>query len=109
MTGTSQTVKRSTETSTPSLSDVPGSGRADYAAQKKENAEKNKKKRRIEQLETRISELEDEIKRIDGLLMDPKYATNSAKLNELSAERAEAESALAPLYDEWEELSMAQC
>ena len=65
---------------------------------KKEN-ELKKCEEKIEKLEARNQELDDEMAK-------PENATNVAKLQEISKEKASIEAELEELYEKWEELSL---
>ena len=64
-------------------------------------------KKCLEQFELQIKICRGKIAEIDESLSDPAIATNSAKLNELSAERDVKQKELDELYEKWEELSAA--
>jgi len=84
--------------------DNKAASKADYAAQKQEKAERKKLENRFQKIEEDIARLESKRDQIDRELSDPVNATNSAKLNELSAERAAVEEQLEKLYSDWEEV-----
>lgn len=77
-------------------------GKADWQEQKRLAAEKQKKERELSKIEARIDELETEIAAIDGQFDDPAVATNSAKLNELSAKKNTLQAELDELYELWD-------
>ncbi len=54
--------------------------------------------------EQKIEETEAAIAQIDEEFLNPEYATNSAKLGELSKKREELEETLSALYETWETL-----
>ena len=86
-----------------------GSGtdkKADWQAQKAEQARIRKLENTLKKAEERIAELEDLIAGIDEECADPANATNSAKLDELTGRQNEYRSELEKCYEEWEQVSM---
>ena len=86
-----------------------GSGtdkKADWQAQKAEQARIRKLENTLKKAEERIAELEDLIAGIDEECADPANATNSAKLGELTGRQNEYRSELEKCYEEWEQVSM---
>ena len=86
-----------------------GSGtdkKADWQAQKAEQARIRKLENTLKKAEERIAELEDLIAGIDEECADPTNATNSAKLGELTGRQNEYRSELEKCYEEWEQVSM---
>ena len=86
-----------------------GSGmdkKADWQAQKAEQARIRKLENTLKTAEERIAELEDLIAGIDEECADPANATNSAKLGELTGRQNEYRSELEKCYEEWEQVSM---
>ena len=86
-----------------------GSGtdkKADWQAQKAEQARIRKLENTLKKEEARIAELEDLIAGIDEECADPANATNSAKLGELTGRQNEYRSELEKCYEEWEQVSM---
>ena len=86
-----------------------GSGtdkKADWQAQKAEQARIRKLENTLKKVEERIAELEDLIAGIDEECADPANATNSAKLGELTGRQNEYRSELEKCYEEWEQVSM---
>lgn len=86
-----------------------GSGtdkKADWQAQKAEQARIRKLENTLKKAEERIAELEDLIAGIDEECADPANATNSAKLGELTGRQNEYRSELENCYEEWEQVSM---
>lgn len=86
-----------------------GSGtdkKADWQAQKAEQARIRKLENTLKKAEERIAELEDLIAGIDEECADPTNATNSAKLGELTGRQNEYRSELEKCYEEWERVSM---
>ena len=86
-----------------------GSGtdkKADWQAQKAEQARIRKLENTLKKAEERIAELEDLIAGIDEGCADPANATNPAKLGELTGRQNEYRSELEKCYEEWEQVSM---
>ena len=86
-----------------------GSGtdkKADWQAQKAEQARIRKLENTLKKAEERIAELEDLIAGIDEECADPANATKSAKLGELTGRQNEYRSELEKCYEEWEQVSM---
>lgn len=74
--------------------------------------EQKERKSRLQKLKTELKNCEKEIQtleqksfELDELMTHPEIATNSAKLNELSAERSGYEERLSALYEQWETVS----
>ena len=80
------------------------SSKDDYKKQKEEQARLRKKENDIKKAEQKIEQTEAEITKIDEEFLNPDFATNSAKLSELSKKREELESTLSALYETWETL-----
>ena len=72
---------------------------------KAEAARKRKKANDIKKIEEAIEKLENRISEIDEQFLLPENATNVALLNNLTQDRASAESELEELYNRWETLS----
>lgn len=77
----------------------------DWQEQKRQAAIKRKKEQAFEQIETRISTLEEEISQLDAELLRPEYACDAGKLTELTREREQKEAALTDAMDQWEQLA----
>lgn len=80
-------------------------GKLDWQAQKKLQSEKRKIENQLQKVEQEISQIENKISELDEKLADPSIATNSAKLNEISAEQQVLQEKLNNLYTQWETLS----
>ena len=81
--------------------------KTDWQQQKAEQARIRKLENGLKRAEERIAELEAAIAAIDGEFARPENATNSAKLNELTAKQEEYRTELETCYGTWEELSLA--
>lgn len=107
---TEQLAEKSPSTSVNQQMDATGSGdagrKADWQAQKAEQARVRKLENTLKKAEERIAELEALITQIDEDCADPLNATNSAKLNELSAKQEAYRKELESCYETWEEVSM---
>lgn len=77
----------------------------DWQSRKEQQASQRKKENAIKKCEERIEQLEKRLEELDVLMASADVCTNVAKLQELSAERAQSESELNDLYNKWEELS----
>lgn len=89
--------------STPAAKQTKGAD--DWAKAKAENAELRKKQNQILKCEKEIEDLETQIQTLDDEMCKPENATNSAKLNELSETKSTLEERLTALYDTWESLN----
>ena len=100
------TAPKQTDTSadTATAPSATPSGKDDYKKQKEEQARLRKKENDIKKTEQKIEETEAAIAQIDEEFLNPEYATNSAKLGELSKKREELEETLSALYETWETL-----
>lgn len=80
-----------------------------WEEKKAKEAAARKQRNIVDKIEKNIAEVEECIKKIDEELSNPAIATNSAKLNELSAKRNECEDKLMSLMEEWERESELLC
>lgn len=80
-------------------------GKLDWEEQKRLAAAKRKKENEQKRIEEAIEAAEDALAQIDAEFSNPEVATNSAKLNELSAKRGEIQTQLDGLYEQWELLA----
>ena len=80
-----------------------------WEEKKAKEAAARKQRNIVDKIEKNIAEVEECIKKIDEDLSDPAIATNSAKLNELSAKRNECEDKLMSLMEDWERESELLC
>lgn len=79
-------------------------GAIDYKAQKEAQALARKKENELKKVEERIDFLEKKNSSIEEQMADPKIATNSVKLQELTDEYNNNKNELDSLYEKWEEL-----
>jgi ATP-binding cassette subfamily F protein 3 len=84
---------------------LPSEGKADWEMQKKLQSQRRKLENQRSQCEEKIAGLEAEITSIDDMLSLEEVATNSARLNELLAQRQEKQKSLDDCYEVWEHLS----
>ena len=80
-------------------------GKLSWQQQKELQAKRRKIENEYKKTEERIAQCEDIISGVDEELMKPEVATNSAKCNELSEKRSNAEEELSTLYEKWEQLA----
>lgn len=80
--------------------------KADWQMQKVEQARIRKIENALKKAEERITELETFLEELDVAFALPENATNSAKLNELSAKQEAYRKELEACYETWEELSL---
>ncbi len=78
---------------------------ADWKTWKEQQAAERKRENSIRKCEEAIAKLEEELSYLDTELANPEYATNVAKLQEISKKQAEASEKLEALYEQWETLS----
>ena len=78
-----------------------------WEEQKERRTRLQKMKNELKACESSIQKLEQRDFELDDIMSQPEIATNSAKLNELSAEKAEVTAKLEALYTKWEEVSEA--
>ena len=82
----------------------PDAGKADWKEQKAKQAEIRKKENRLRAIEEAIMQEEEALEKIEAQYLLPEVATNSAKLNDLSAQQKEHNDRLEELYAESESL-----
>lgn len=80
--------------------------KADWQATKAEQARIRKLENSQKKTEEEIARLEEEIAHMDEEFAKPENATNSAKLNELSARQTLYKEELEKCYEKWEELAI---
>ncbi len=77
----------------------------DWKTQKEQQAQQRKRENDLKKCEEKIATLEDRIKDLNDKLLLPENATNSVKLQEISAEIETLETELAEQYELWETLA----
>ncbi|MDO4266542.1 MAG: ATP-binding cassette domain-containing protein [Eubacteriales bacterium] len=102
-----------------SAADEKAAALRDYMEREEANTKRNwqeqkERRTRLQKLRSELSGCEKEIERLeardfelDDIMSHPEIATNSARLNELSAEKAELAEKLAKRYADWEAASEA--
>ena len=78
----------------------------DYQEQKKQQAEKRKLLNRFKKVEELIEQLETEINEINEEMTKPEYSLDFTKLSQLSQQAQDKETELENLMEEWEELQL---
>lgn len=96
-----------TNSSTDSTVDIEedNTTKTDWKQQKEEQARKRKRENDLAKTEKRIHELESRNSEIDELIVQPNICTNVAKLVELNNEKTSIEEELLELYENWELLA----
>lgn len=94
-----------TSKTAPVINIKTGNGADDYKAQKEAMAALRKKENELKKCEERIDYLENKNKELEEQMAQPIVATNSVKLQELSNEFNKNNEELEALYEKWEELS----
>ena len=84
---------------------APSAEKLDWKLQKELQAKQRKKENDLKKCEDRIGVLEEKNQALDEEMAKPENATNVAKLQEISKEKASIETELEKLYEEWEILS----
>lgn len=79
--------------------------KADYAEQKAEKARIRKLETELAKCEEEIELTENELENIQNEIALPEYATNAAKLGELTKKSEELENKLSELMSKWESIS----
>lgn len=79
--------------------------KTDWQKQKQKQARLRKIANELKKVEGAIEELETKIAEIDAECLKPEIVTNSARLNELAAQREAYSQELETLYEDWEILS----
>lgn len=83
----------------------PSAEKLDWKLQKELQSKQRKKENDLKKCEDRIGVLEDKNQALDEEMAKPENATNVAKLQEITKEKAIIEAELETLYAEWEILS----
>lgn len=95
--------------SLPQEASAQGDSKADWKAQKEEQARIRRLQSELKKTEESIHALEMRDGEIDGLLVKEEIFTNVEKLMELNREKEEISSQLEELYARWEELAEEGC
>ena len=102
---TSDSTSNSASAPSDSCSGTQTDAKLDWAKQKELQAAKRKKENQLAKTEKEIEELETQISKLQEEMSKPEIASNSVKLQELCKECDTAQSRLDELYKLWEELS----
>lgn len=102
---TSDSTSNSASAPSDSCSGTQTDAKLDWAKQKELQAAKRKKENQLAKTEKEIEELESKIAELQEEMSKPEIASNSVKLQELCKECDTAQSRLDELYELWEELS----
>ena len=82
---------------------VPGGG--SHGTRKREKNAQRKKEKELEQLPSKIEDLESHVEKLHGRMSDPTFlGLDDVEQKQVYAELAETEEGLKSLYDRWEEL-----
>lgn len=95
-----------TSTTTTSANVEPSAQKLDWKQQKENQALMRKKENELKKCEEKIEKLEARNQELDDEMAKPENATNVAKLQEISKEKASIEAELEELYEKWDELSL---
>lgn len=81
------------------------SAKNDWLKQKEEESNLRKQQRRLEAVESEITQSEELIKEIDEMLASPEIFSDHVKCQELHNKKEDLKSGLDTLYEEWSKLS----
>ena len=87
--------------------DEPSAQKLDWQAKKEQQAKQRKKENDLKKCENEIEALEERNRLLDEEMALPENATNVARLQEITKEKASIEEKLTALYDTWESLSLS--
>ena len=96
----------STTEATPKT-ETPSTAKLDWKEQKEREAKKRKIEAAYEKAENEIQKLEELIEETDAQIALPEYASNVAKLTELSKQKEQYEEELETAMEEWEKAAQA--
>lgn len=96
----------STTEATPKA-ETPSTAKLDWKEQKEREAKKRKIEAAYEKAENEIQKLEELIEETDAQIALPEYASNVAKLTELSKQKEQYEAELETAMEEWEKAAQA--
>ena len=86
-------------------SSAQASSKLSWQQQKEEQAKKRRRENELKKTEERIEELENRDREIDEELSLPEVGVDVARCTQLSKEKAEIAEELTRLYEKWEELA----
>ena len=87
--------------------ETPSTAKLDWKEQKEREAKKRKIETAYEKAENEIQKLEELIEETDAQIALPEYASNVAKLTELSKQKEQYEAELETAMEEWEKAAQA--
>ena len=87
--------------------EAPSTAKLDWKEQKEREAKKRKIETAYEKAENEIQKLEELIEETDAQIALPEYASNVAKLTELSKQKEQYEAELETAMEEWEKAAQA--
>lgn len=99
------TLNSSASATSNSNDNIQTEAKLDWAKQKELQAAKRKRENQLSKTEKEIEELESKIAQLQEEMSKPEIASNSVKLQELCKECDAAQNKLDELYELWEELS----
>ena len=99
------TLNSSASATSNSNDNIQTEAKLDWAKQKELQAAKRKRENQLAKTEKEIEELESKIAQLQEEMSKPEIASNSVKLQELCKECDTAQNKLDELYELWEELS----
>lgn len=105
LTGSVSNSDNSASASSSSSAGIQTEAKLDWAKQKELQAAKRKRKNQLAKTEKEIEELETKIAELQEEMSKPEIASNSVKLQDLCKECDADQSRLDELYELWEELS----
>ena len=88
-----------------SSEETASESKLDWQAQKELQAKERKRQNDLKKLEEKIQKLEEASAKLDEELAKPEYAMNSKKLMDITNEKAEIDTKLWDLYEQWESLA----
>ena len=88
-----------------SSEETASESKLDWQAQKELQAKDRKRQNDLKKLEEKIQKLEEASAKLDEELAKPEYAMNSKKLMDITNEKAEIDTKLWELYEQWESLA----
>lgn len=88
-----------------SSEETASESKLDWQAQKELQAKERKRQNDLKKLEEKIQKLEEASAKLDEELTKPEYAMNSKKLMDITNEKAEIDTKLWDLYEQWESLA----
>ena len=97
--------EESSNTAPSAAGSVVSDSKLSWQEQKEMQAKMRKRKNDLRKVEDKIAELEERDAAIDELMIQEEIFTNSVKCQELAIEKANIQSELESLYEQWESLA----